>query len=84
MAKILVQYEADTSQLQAKLKGVEQANTKVDESAKKTGKTLTDSFTKAGSAVDGAGKKTNAFTSALNSANGVKKKAAPDGTAFFT
>ena len=70
MAKILVQYEADTSQLTAKLKGVEQANTKVDESAKKTGKTVTDSFTKAGSAVDGAGKKTNAFTNALNNAKG--------------
>ena len=66
MAKILVQYEADTSQLQAKLKGVEQANTKVDESAKKTGNTISDSYTKGASAVGKAEsqvKKTNAAIS---------------------
>jgi len=68
MAKILVQYEADTSQLQTKLKAVDVANTKVDDSAKKTGKTVSDAFNKAGKSVDGASQKTNSFSNALNSA----------------
>jgi len=68
MAKILLQYEADTKQLAAELKKVETANKKVDDSSKKTGASLTDSFTKAGKSVEGASQKTNLFSSALNNA----------------
>lgn len=70
MAKILLTYEGDSKQLQAELSKVETANKKVDASAKKTGQTVTDSFTKAAKSVDGASAKTNLFSNALNSAKG--------------
>jgi hypothetical protein len=76
MAKILVQYEADTSQLQAKLKGVEQANTKVDESAKKTGKTLTKEYLAAAQAAGNVSRNVSEIPksmSAVNAAGGQLK-----------
>jgi len=68
MAKILLEYDADINDLTSKLKKVEVANTSVDNSAKKTGKDITDSFDKAAKSVDSASKKTNVFSNALNTA----------------
>lgn len=44
MAKILVQYEADTAQLTSKLQGVEKANNSVAKSAEDAGKKTTNAF----------------------------------------
>ena len=44
MAKILLEYDADIQDLAAKLNKVYGLNIKVDESAKKTGKTLTKEY----------------------------------------
>jgi len=68
MAKILLEYDADINDLTSKLKKVEVANTSVDNSAKKTGKDITDSFDKAAKSVDNASKKTSVFSNALNTA----------------
>lgn len=65
MAKILVQYEADTSKLQEKLKSVEQSNLKLGATAKSTGDKMSSAFNSASNTLDGAGKSTNKFTETI-------------------
>lgn len=68
MADILVDYKADVGDLVGKLKGVEQANTKVQQSADKTGKAVSDAFSKGAKGATDAQGKINAFSNALNAA----------------
>ena len=65
MAKILVQYEADTDQLQVKLKGVEQANTKLGTSAKATGDKMSSAFNSTAKSVGDTEKTTNKFSDSI-------------------
>ena len=66
MAKILLQYDAEVSQLKAKLKSVEDSNKAIGDSAKSAGKTSTDSFNLAGDAAEKAAEKTKKLKSEID------------------
>ena len=65
MAKILLEYDADINDLTSKLKKVEVANTSVDNSAKKTGKTLNQSYLDAAKAAGTVQRETTKLNSTL-------------------
>ena len=65
MAKILLEYDADINDLTSKLKKVEVANTSVDNSAKKTGKTLTQGYLDAAKAAGTVNRETTKLNSTL-------------------
>ena len=65
MAKILLEYDADINDLTSKLKKVEVANTSVDNSAKKTGKTLNQSYLDAAKAAGTDQRETTKVNSTL-------------------
>jgi len=65
MAKILLEYDADIQDLAAKLNKVYGLNIKVDESAKKTGKTLTKEYLDAAKAAGTVQRETTKLNSTL-------------------
>ena len=76
MAKILLEYDADINDLTSKLKKVEVANTSVDNSAKKTGKTLTQGYLDAAKAAGTVQRETVKLNDAVKQTASVTSSAA--------